>query len=255
MAGMGEALASMFAGAAGEYAGNRANEIREEDKARITNAREMKMMQLQQRYQTGEREATQKFKTGEREATQAFESDQSEKQRQHAASMQANQQSFTAGQNAMDRAQRDAIAKAKSDGTGPNGKKLKGTPMLEKGDEISGKPSRLIYNYEDGSSQVVNVEDLPGGENYAANEVKPKAMEFGQDVADMRRGAPEEVKAKDKAQTKAEPAEVKAKPAESGYTPTQQQMIDGYKAKYPGASEEQIVSAIKKNPQAASLFK
>lgn len=242
---IGEALASMFAGAAGEYAGNRATEIRDEDKARLAEAREMKMMALQQKYQTSEREATQAYGTSEREATQKFSAGESQKDRDFRADQQARSLAAQASEGAKDRASREGIAAEKAGATTKDGKKLKGSPIHLKGDALEGTKDRIVYNYEDGTNEVVNVEDMKGGENYAANEVRPKAMEFGEDVAAIRRNAPEESK-----KTKAEPAAAD----QSLYTPAQQSLISKVKAKYPDASEEQIVSSLKANPKTASAF-
>lgn len=111
MAGIGEALASVFAGAAGEAAGNRATEIRDEEKARIAEAREMKMMALQQKYNTSEREATQAYNSSERQATQGWQSGEKEKDRAFQTSERQASQGFQAGENAKNRAHQDAKEK------------------------------------------------------------------------------------------------------------------------------------------------
>lgn len=249
MAGIGDALASMFAGAAGEYAGNRATEIRDTDKARLAEARELKMMALQQKYQTSEREATQGFQSGESEKDRSFRTSEREAEQAFRTGEREAEQAFQAGENAKSQSAQMERAKLKEDGTtGPGGKKLKGSPIHLKGDAMEGTKDRIVYNYEDGTNEVVNVEDMKGGENYAANQVRPKAMEFGQDVANVRR---EEKRDAEKAKgTKAEPGAAD-KPL---YTPKQQSAISQVRAKYPDASDEEIVSALKQNPKTSALF-
>lgn len=249
MAGIGDALAMMFAGGASEYAGNRATEIRDEDKARLQAAREEKLMALQQKYQTSEREATQGwqseeagkdrgFKTSEREASQAFDQAQ-----------QARSQGFQAGENAKDRSQREALAAAKAAAkegeVGPNGKRVKSRDII-KGDAIEGTPDRVMFTYYQGEPEIYNMDDLKGGKNYAANQVAPKAAEFAQDVANISRDD------KESATTKAAKPEAADKPM---YTPQQQSMINKVRTKYPNASDDEVIGALRNNPQTAPLFK
>lgn len=247
MAGIGDALASMFAGAAGEYAGNRATEIRDTDKARLAEARELKMMALQQKYQTSEREATQGFQSGESEKDRNFRTSEREAEQAFRTGEREASQAFQAGENAKSQAAQLERTKMK-EGEGPNGKKLKGSPIHLKGDEMAGTKDRIVYNYEDGTNEVVNVDDMKGGENYAANQVRPKAMEFGQDVANVRRA--EKADAEKAKGTKAEPGAAD----KSLYTPKQQSAISQVRAKYPDASDEEIVSALKQNPKTSALF-
>lgn len=108
---IGEALASMFAGAAGEAAGNRATEIRDEEKARLAEARELKMMALQQKYQTSEREASQAYGTAERKDTQGWQSGEKQKDREFQSSERAASQGFHAAQADKARAYQDAKEK------------------------------------------------------------------------------------------------------------------------------------------------
>lgn len=131
--GMGEALGMVFSGAAGEYAGNRANEIRSEDAARLAEAREVRMAELMnkyatearedtQAYGTSEREASQKYGTSEREATQAFQAGEAEKGR-----------NFQAGQNALSRQHGEKLANMKMGGAGGAG--------ANKGEDAEGNPN------------------------------------------------------------------------------------------------------------------
>lgn len=117
--GMGEALGAVFAGAAGEYAGNRADEIRSEDKARLEQAREEKMMALQQRWQTSERVAAQEYGTKEREEEQVFKAGESEKDRELTRSEGAASRALTASEGAANRAAEDARAERKLAATAP----------------------------------------------------------------------------------------------------------------------------------------
>lgn len=138
---IGEALASMFAGAAGEAAGNRAVEIRDEEKARIAEAREMKMMALQQKYQTSEREASQAYNSSEREATQGWQSGEKQKDRDFQSSERVASQGFQAAQadkayarqeakekKAQLAAQQESVASVGSVDDMGNAIKLDGTP-------------------------------------------------------------------------------------------------------------------------------
>nr|UVX62846.1 MAG: hypothetical protein [Bacteriophage sp.] len=276
MAGIGEALAYMFAGGAGEYAGNRGQEIRDEDKARLAEAREMKMMQLQQQYQTSEREATQKYGTSEREATQQFSAGESQKDRDFRAQQQANQISATASEGAKDRASREKMSAEKAEIDPKNGKKLQGVPVQE---EVDGeKTGRWIQWYKDGSGRVLTAEELEGGNTptraekqndkaaedaYAKKRVDEKAGLLSSDKEDFKEYGGSRAKAeeafrqeyranqgKGESGTKAE-----APPADQSlYTPQQQALIGKVKAKYPDASDEEIVSALKSNPKTAAAF-
>lgn len=128
--GMGEALGMIFSGAAGEYAGNRANQIRSEDAARLAEAREQRMAELQQKYAvenredqqaygTAEREAQQKYNTSERLGSQEFQSGEAEKGRQ-----------FTAGQNTLARQHSEKLANMKAGGVN-KGENAEGEPNYE----------------------------------------------------------------------------------------------------------------------------
>lgn len=285
MAGIGEALASMFAGAAGEAAGNRAGELRDEEKARLAEAREMKMMALQQKYQTSEREATQAYGTKEREATQTYNSGEKQKDRDFQSSERAASQSFQAGENAKSRA-----AAESKDGIGPNGKRLQGTPQMEK-DENGANTGRMIFTYRDGTVQVKNIDDLAGGDAptkadkaqreteaaaYAKKRVNEQAGLLSSDKEDFKDYGGSRTKAeeaykqeylsgKSKGGSKEElpgsgpkfqeGADLATKEAEKGYTANQQAMIARVKEKYPDASDDQIAAAIRANPQYAPMFK
>lgn len=273
MAGIGEALAYMFAGGAGEYAGNRANEIRDEDKARLAEAREMKMMQLQQQYSTSEREATQAYGTSEREASQSFKSSEDEKDRDFRRSEREASQGFQAGENAKNRA-----ASAEKDSIDPkNGRKLQGVPVQE---EVDGeKTGRWIQWYKDGGGRVLTAEELEGGNTptraqkegdkaaedaYAKKRVDEKAGLLSTDKEDFKDYGGSRTKAEeafrqeyrsnkgrsDSAVASAEPEAVD----KEIYTPAQQSLIGKVKAKYPDASDDEIVSALKSNPKTAAAF-
>lgn len=281
---IGEALASMFAGAAGEAAGNRATEIRDEEKARLAEARELKMMALQQKYQTSEREASQAYGTAERKDTQGWQSGEKQKDRDFQSSERAASQSFQAGENAKSRA-----AAESKDGVGPNGKRLQGTPQMEK-DEDGNMTGRMIFTYRDGSVQVKAIDDLPGGEAdtkaskaqretdaaaYAKKRVGEQAGLLSSDKEDFkdyggsRTKAEEAYKAEYLNKNKGgsneelpgsgpkfqEGADLATKEAEKGYTANQQAMIARVKEKYPDASDDQIAAAIRSNPQYAPMFK
>lgn len=284
MAGIGEALASMFAGAAGEAAGNRVTEIRDEEKARIAEAREMKMMALQQKYQTSEREATQAYGTKEREATQAYNSTEKDKDRAFQTSERQASQGFQASENAKNRA-----AKEGADGVGPNGKRLQGTPQMEK-DEDGNMTGRMIFTYRDGSVQVKAIDDLPGGDadtkagkaqreseanTYAEKRVKEKAGLLSSDAEDFKEYGGSRTKAMEAYKQEylnkgkggsnealpgsgpkfQEGADMATKEAEAGFSANQKAMIARVKEKYPDASDEQIAAAIRANPQYAPMFK
>lgn len=285
MAGIGEALASMFAGAAGEAAGNRATEIRDEEKARMAEAREMKMMALQQKYQTSEREATQAYGTKEREATQAYNSTEKQKDREFQTSERQASQGFQASENAKNRA-----AKEGADGVGPNGKRLQGTPQMEK-DEEGNMTGRMIFTYRDGTVQVKAIDDLPGGDSdtksrkaqresdaaaYAKKRIKEQAGFFSSDKEDFKDYGGSRTKAEEAYKQEylnknkggsseedlpgsgpkfQEGADLATKEAEQGFTANQRAMIDRVKQKYPDASDDQIAAAIRANPQYAPMFK
>lgn len=282
---IGEALASMFAGAAGEAAGNRATEIRDEEKARLAEARELKMMALQQKYQTSEREASQAYNTSERKDTQGWQSGEKQKDRDFQSSERQASQAFQAGENAKSR----AAAEGK-DGVGPNGKRLQGTPQMEK-DENGANTGRMIFTYRDGTVQVKNIDDLDGGDalttagkaqreteanTYAEQRVKEKAGLLSSDAEDFKEYGGSRTKAKEaykqeylKGKSKGggdeelpgsgpkfqEGADLATKEAEKGYTANQQAMIARVKEKYPDASDDQIAAAIRANPQYAPMFK
>ena len=279
MAGIGEALASMFAGAAGEYAGNRATEIREEDKARLAEAREMKMMALQQKYNTSEREATQKYGTSEREAKQLYDTSEREAGQSFQAQQQSERLGAQASEGAKDRAQRAALAAEKADIDPKNGKKLQGVPVQE---EVDGeKTGRWIQWYKDGSGRVLTAEELEGGDTptradkegdkaaedaYAKKRVDEKAGFLSSDKDDFKEYGGSRTKAeaafreeyrKNKGKSD-EVVEAAADPGQADapvYTPAQQSLIGKVRAKYPDASDEQIVQALKANPKTASQFK
>lgn len=283
MAGIGEALASMFAGAAGEAAGNRVTEIRDEEKARIAEAREMKMMALQQKYQTSEREASQAYGTSERKDTQNYQAGEKQKDRDFQSSERIASQGFQAGENAKSRA-----AAESEDGVGPNGKRLQGTPQMEK-DEDGNMTGRMIFTYRDGSVQVKAVDDLPGGDSdtrsskadrkaeadaYAKKRVNEQAGLLSSDKEDFKEYGGSRTKAEEayrqeflnKGKSSAsvsneelpgsgEKFQKGADEASKGYSANQKAMIAKVKQKYPDASDEQIVSAILSNPQYAPMFK
>lgn len=282
---IGEALASMFAGAAGEAAGNRAVEIRDEEKARIAEAREMKMMALQQKYQTSEREASQAYNTSERKDTQAYNSTEKQKDRDFQSSERAASQAFQAGENAKSR----AAAEGK-DGVGPNGKRLQGTPQMEK-DENGANTGRMIFTYRDGTVQVKNIDDLDGGDvptkadkaqreseaaAYAKKRVSEQAGLLSSDKEDFKEYGGSRAKAEEaykqeylKSKGKGgsneelpgsgpkfqEGADMATKEAEAGYSANQKAMIARVKEKYPDASDADIAAAIRANPQYAPMFK
>lgn len=281
---IGEALASMFAGAAGEAAGNRAVEIRDEEKARIAEAREMKMMALQQRYQTSEREASQAYGTAERQDTQGWQSGEKQKDRDFQSSERAASQSFQAGENAKSRA-----AAESKDGVGPNGKRLQGTPQMEK-DENGANTGRMIFTYRDGTVQVKNIDDLDGGDalttagkaqreteanTYAEQRIKEKAGLLSSDAEDFKDYGGSRTKAKEAYKQEylnkgkggsdeelpgsgpkfQEGADMATKEANAGYSANQKAMIARVKEKYPDASDDQIAAAIRSNPQYAPMFK
>lgn len=281
---IGEALASMFAGAAGEAAGNRAVEIRDEEKARIAEAREMKMMALQQKYQTSEREASQAYNTSERKDTQAYDSTEKQKDRDFQSSERAASQAFQAGENAKSRA-----ATESKDGVGPNGKRLQGTPQMEK-DENGANTGRMIFTYRDGTVQVKNIDDLDGGEAptkadkaqreteaaaYAKKRVSEQAGLLSSDKEDFKEYGGSRTKAeeaykqeylnKGKGGSNEElpgsgpkfqaGADMATKEAEAGYSANQKAMIARVKEKYPDASDADIAAAIRANPQYAPMFK
>lgn len=281
---IGEALASMFAGAAGEAAGNRATEIRDEEKARLAEARELKMMALQQKYQTSEREASQAYGTTERKDTQGWQSGEKQKDREFQSSERQASQSFQAGENAKSR----AAAEGK-DGVGPNGKRLQGTPQMEK-DEDGNMTGRMIFTYRDGSVQVKAIDDLPGGESdtkaskaqretdaaaYAKKRIGEQAGLLSSDKEDFKDYGGSRTKAEEAYKQEylnknkggsneelpgsgpkfQEGADLATKEAEKGYTANQQAMIARVKEKYPDASDDQIAAAIRSNPQYAPMFK
>lgn len=281
---IGEALASMFAGAAGEAAGNRAVEIRDEEKARIAEAREMKMMALQQKYQTSEREASQAYNTSERKDTQAYDSTEKQKDRDFQSSERAASQAFQAGENAKSR----AAAEGK-DGVGPNGKRLQGTPQMEK-DEDGNMTGRMIFTYRDGTVQVKAIDDLPGGDAdtksskaqresdaaaYAKKRVSEQAGLLSSDKEDFKEYGGSRTKAEEAYKQEylnkgkggrneelpgsgpkfQEGADMATKEAEAGYSANQKAMIARVKEKYPDASDADIAAAIRANPQYAPMFK
>lgn len=281
---IGEALASMFAGAAGEAAGNRAVEIRDEEKARIAEAREMKMMALQQKYQTSEREASQAYSTAERQDTQGWQSGEKQKDRDFQSSERAASQSFQAGENAKSRA-----AAESKDGVGPNGKRLQGTPQMEK-DENGANTGRMIFTYRDGTVQVKNIDDLDGGSAptkadkaqreteaaaYAKKRVKEQAGLLSSDKEDFKEYGGSRAKAEEAYKQEylnkgkggsneelpgsgpkfQEGADMATKEANTGYSANQKAMIARVKEKYPDASDDQIAAAIRANPQYAPMFK
>lgn len=273
MAGIGEALAYMFAGGAGEYAGNRAQEIRDEDKARLAEAREMKMMQLQQQYATKEREATQAYGTSEREATQAFSSSEREARQ----AFEAQQQSERLGAQAAEGAKNRAASAAKDDVDPKTGKKLQGVPVQE---EVDGeKTGRWIQWYKDGSGRVLTAEELEGGDTptraqkegdkaaedaYAKKRVDEQAGLLTSDKDDFKDYGGSRTKAEEafrkeyrsnKGRSDTAMAEAEPEAADKAiYTPQQQSLIGKVKAKYPDASDEEIVSALKSNPKTAAAF-
>lgn len=281
---IGEALASMFAGAAGEAAGNRAVEIRDEEKARIAEAREMKMMALQQKYQTSEREASQAYSTAERQDTQGWQSGEKQKDRDFQSSERAASQSFQAGENAKSRA-----AAESKDGVGPNGKRLQGTPQMEK-DEDGANTGRMIFTYRDGTVQVKNIDDLDGGSAptkadkaqretdaaaYAKKRVGEQAGLLSSDKEDFKEYGGSRAKAEEAYKQEylnkgkggsneelpgsgpkfQEGADMATKEANAGYSANQKAMIARVKEKYPDASDDQIAAAIRSNPQYAPMFK
>lgn len=274
MAGIGEALAYMFAGGAGEAASNRAQEIRDEDKARLAEAREMKLMALQQKYQTSEREATQAYGTSEREASQAFKSSEDQKERDFRTSERQASQAFQAGESAKSR----AAAAAKDDVDPKTGKKLQGVPVQE---EVDGeKTGRWIQWYKDGSGRVLTAEELEGGNTptraekegdkaaedaYAKKRVDEKAGLLTTDKEDFKdyggsRTVAEEAFRKEYRSNKgrSDSAMASAEPEAADktiYTPQQQSLIGKVRTKYPDASEEEIVAALKANPKTAAAFK
>jgi len=277
MAGIGEALAYMFAGGAGEAAGNRSQDLRDEAKARLAEAREMKLMALQQKYQTSEREATQAYGTQEREATQQFSAGESQKDRDFRAQQQANQLSASAAEGAKDRTSREKLAAEKAEVDPKTGKKLQGVPVQE---EVDGeKTGRWIQWYKDGSGRVLTAEELEGGNTptraekegdkaaedaYAKKRVDEKAGLLSSDKDDFKDYGGSRTKAEeafrqeyrsnkgrsDSAMASAEPEAAD----KSIYTPQQQSLIGKVKAKYPDASDEEIVSALKSNPKTAAAF-
>lgn len=281
---IGEALAAMFAGAAGEAAGNRATEIRDEEKARLAEARELKMMALQQKYQTSEREASQAYSTSERKDTQAYDSAEKQKDRDFQSSERQASQAFQAGENAKSRA-----AQAGSDGIGPNGKRLQGTPQMEK-DEDGNMTGRMIFTYRDGTVQVKAIDDLPGGDAdtrsskaqresdaaaYAKKRVSEQAGLLSSDKEDFKEYGGSRAKAEEAYKQEylnknkggsneelpgsgpkfQEGADMATKEAEKGYTANQQAMIARVKEKYPHMSDADIAAAIRANPKYAQRFK
>lgn len=275
MAGIGEALAYMFAGGAGEYAGNRATEIRDEDKARLVEAREMKMMQLQQQYQTKEREAAQAYGTSERLGREAHDTSEREAGQAFQAQQQSERLGAQASEGAKDRASREKMATEKAEVDPKTGKKLQGVPVQE---EVDGeKTGRWIQWFKDGSGRVMTADELEGGKTptrsdkqndkaaedaYAKKRVEEKAGLFSSDKEDFKDYGGSRAKAEEAFrqeyranQGKESAPKAEAPPADQSlYTPQQQSLISKVKAKYPDASDEEIVSALKSNPKTAAAF-
>lgn len=132
--GMGEALGAVFAGAAGEYSGNRAEELRSQEKMRLEQAREEKLMAIKNRYDVENREDQQLYGTSEREAGQTYQAGENQKNRDLTTSEGAANRALTASEGAANRSQRAALAKMEQDGklATAGGTDAEGNPAFDK---------------------------------------------------------------------------------------------------------------------------
>lgn len=201
--GMGDALGLIFAGAVDNAAGNRASDIRDQEKAVIAAAREQQLAKY--RSDLDLRNQTQK---------QGFEADQNDKDRtsrkelndsDNSAAMARTQLSESGATARASMAQRGEDARlekrinSENGVDGKTGKRLQGTPQIEKNED--GSPTgRMIYNFRDGSAEVRSISDLPGGntptkdqeearkaeaKKYAEARVGEKASFLGSDKDDF----------------------------------------------------------------------
>jgi len=308
MAGMGEALGLIFAGATENAAGNRAQDLRDQEKAGIASAREQQLAKFRSDLDLRNQKDKQDFDAGQSEKDRSARKELNDSDNSAAmARAQLSESGANARASMAQRGEDARLAKRlEADGfgvDGKTGKRLQGTPQIEKNED--GAPTgRLIYNFRDGSSEVRLVNDLPGGNNktnaqreeddaaaksYADSRVKEMSgfltsdKEAFKDYGGSRAKATEAFKeeyrqgkaggkgaATDDAGDASPVAEEKAsggeayadkdprskpmseKPAALGSEA--QYILNEVKKANPGASDDQVIEALRANPQYAKYF-
>lgn len=192
MAGMGDALGFIFSGAAENAAGNRASDIREQEKAGIMAARESQLAKFKSDLDLRNQQQKQGYESGENQKDR--DSRAAINDADNTAAMARTQLSESGANSRASMAQRGEDARlakrldSENGVDGKTGKRLQGTPQIEKNED--GTPTgRLIYNFRDGTAEVRSIKDLPGGDTPTKTELEDrdaKANKYAQDrVSEM----------------------------------------------------------------------
>lgn len=187
MAGMGDALGLIFAGAADNAAGNRASDIRDQEKAGIAAAREQQLAKFRSDLDLRNQQQKQGHESAENEKDRSSRKELNDADNSAAmARTQVSESGATARASMAQRgedARLDKRINSENGVDGKTGKRLQGTPQIEKNED--GSPTgRLIYNFRDGSAEVRSVKDLPGGDTPTkaeGEENEAKATKYAQD--------------------------------------------------------------------------
>ena len=288
MAGMGEALSLMLAGGAENAAGNRATDLREEEKAQVAAAREQQLAlfkeQLKQQTNVQKEGLTRETNRQQNE----WRGGENQKDRDSRMSIATMQEAGANSRNAATIAGADRRAEMAAGGVdAKTGKRLQGTPTILK-DEAGAPTGQVLYNFRDGASEIRTLDEIPGGDKltkndkiqqdaaadkYAKDRVgemsgiftsdkeafkdyggsKAKATEhFRKEFIEGRGGqapAPATVEGQQQQQTDDAPEDIT-----SGMDAAQASLFTQAKAALPDATDEQILQALLSDPRYAKYF-
>lgn len=291
--GMGDALGLIFAGAAENAAGNRATDLRDQEKAGIAAAREQQLARYRSDLDLRNQQQKQGYESGENEKDRSSRKELNDSDNSAAmARTQLSESGATARASMAQRGEDARLEKrinSENGVDGKTGKRLQGTPQIEKNED--GSPTgRLIYNFRDGSAEVRSVKDLPGGntptkdqeetrdaeaKKYAESRVGEKSSFFGSDKEDFADFGGSRTKAMEHykneylsgkatdtgaASASSRPAAAdmddRSKPAKenAGLSSEAKYIFDQVKAVNPDADDGQILQTLSADPRYAKYF-
>ena len=280
MAGMGEALSLMLAGGVENAAGNRATDLREEEKAQVAAAREQQLAlfkeQLKQQTNVQKEGLTRETNRQQNE----WRGGENQKDRDSRMSIATMQEAGANSRNAATIAGANQRAELSAGGVdAKTGKRLQGTPTILK-DEAGAPTGQVLYNFRDGASEIRTLDEIPGGnkptkaerqlleadaDKYAKQRVgelsgiltsdkeafkdyggsRAKATEHFRKEFMEGRGGGEDTPAQQSQQ---------GQDITTGMNPTQASLFTQAKAALPDATDEQILEALMSDQRYAKYF-
>ena len=183
MAGMGEALSLMLAGGVENAAGNRATDLREEEKAQVAAAREQQLAlfkeQLKQQTNVQKEGLTRETNRQQNE----WRGGENQKDRDSRMSIATMQEAGANSRNAATIAGADRRAEMAAGGVdAKTGKRLQGTASWFK--DENGNPTFGVKTFKDGSQELVYPDEIPGyrGTSAEINDALGQAEKFANEV-------------------------------------------------------------------------